>query len=157
MLINKKLIHYNFSPRGGTRIAYIVVHDTGNPAPGADALAHYRYFGGGNRRASAHYFVDDHGVVQIIEDAYAAWHCGDGRGKRGITNRNSIGVELCINRGVDRRAALSHARELVRELMAFYRIPKDHVVRHFDASGKICPGTMAANNWGEWWGFWESL
>ena len=157
MLINKKLIHYNFSSRNGTRIAYIVVHDTGNPAPGADAMAHYHYFGGGNRRASAHYFVDDHGVVQIIEDAYAAWHCGDGRGKRGITNRNSIGVEICINRGVDRRAALAHARDLVRELMAFYRIPKDHVVRHFDASGKICPGTMAAKNWAEWWGFWESL
>lgn len=157
MLINKKLIHYNFSSRNGTRIAYIVVHDTGNPSPGADAMAHYRYFGGGNRRASAHYFVDDHGVVQIIEDAYAAWHCGDGRGKRGITNRNSIGVEICINRGVDRKAALVHARDLVRELMAFYRIPKDRVVRHFDASGKICPGTMAAKNWAEWWGFWESL
>lgn len=157
MLINKKLIHYNFSSRNGTRIAYIVVHDTGNPAPGADALAHYRYFGGGNRRASAHYFVDDQVVVQIIEDAYAAWHCGDGRGKRGITNRNSIGVEICINRGVDRRAALAHARDLVRELMVFYRIPKDHVVRHFDASGKICPGTMAANHWAEWWGFRESL
>lgn len=28
MLINKKLIHYNFSSRNGTRIAYIVVHDT---------------------------------------------------------------------------------------------------------------------------------
>lgn len=104
MLLNKQLIHYNYSSRKNTPIAYIVVHDTGNPDPGADAMAHYRYFSGGNRKASAHYFVDDGGVVQIIEDAYAAWHCGDGRGKHGITNRNSIGVEICINRGIDRRA-----------------------------------------------------
>lgn len=77
MLLNKQLIHYNYSSRNGARIAYIVVHDTGNPDRGADAMAHYRYFSGGNRRASAHYFVDDMGVVQIIEDAYAAWHCGE--------------------------------------------------------------------------------
>ncbi|MCU6787461.1 peptidoglycan recognition protein family protein [Aedoeadaptatus acetigenes] len=157
MLLNKQLIHYNYSSRNGTRIAYIVVHDTGNPDRGADAMAHYRYFSGGNRRASVHYFVDDKGVVQIIEDAYAAWHCGDGHGAHGITNRNSIGVEICINQGIDRKAALAHARNLVKELMAFYRIPKDHVVRHFDASRKICPHSMAKNNWAEWWGFWESL
>ena len=157
MKLDKRLIHFNKSSRKGVRISYIVVHDTGNPSKGADALAHFRYFGGGNRQASAHYFVDDKGVVQIIEDADAAWHCGDGRGRYGITNGNSIGVELCINEGNDRRATLAFARELIRELMAFYGIPKAHVVRHYDASRKRCPGSMAANNWGEWWGFWESL
>ncbi|MDY6045089.1 MAG: peptidoglycan recognition family protein [Peptoniphilus sp.] len=157
MLIDKRLIRYNLMSRRGATIRYIVVHDTGNPDAGADALAHYRYFGGGNRQASAHYFVDDKGVVQVIEDAFASWHCGDGRGKYGITNSNSIGIELCINRGNDRRATLAHARELIRSLMAFYRIPRARVVRHYDASRKRCPGSMAKDNWGEWWGFWESL
>ncbi len=157
MLLNKQLIHFNFSSRKGKGIAYIVVHDTGNPSAGADAMAHYRYFSGANRGASAHYFVDDHGVVQVIEDAYAAWHCGDGRGAHGITNGNSIGVEICIHQGIDRKRALAHARDLVKELMAFYGIPKDRVVRHYDASRKICPASMAKNNWAEWWGFWESL
>ena len=149
MKLDKRLIHFNKSSRGGRKIRYIVIHDTGNPSPGADALAHFRYFGGGNRKASAHYFIDEKGVVQIIEDAESAWHCGDGRGRYGITNSNSIGIELCINSGNDRRATLDYARELVRELMAFYNIPKSHVVRHYDASRKICPGSMSKNHWGE--------
>lgn len=157
MRLDKRLIHYNYMSRRGAKVRYIVIHDTGNENPGADALAHYRYFGGGNRRASAHYFVDDAGVVQIIEDAYASWHCGDGRGKRGITNTNSIGIELCVHRGNDRAKTLAHARTLVRELMAFYGVPKARVVRHYDASGKTCPRSMAANGWAEWYGFWESL
>ncbi|MDU5184622.1 MAG: hypothetical protein E6214_04970 [Peptoniphilus harei] len=44
MLIEKKLIRYNFMKRAGNVTPrFIVVHDTGNPNPGADALAHFRY------------------------------------------------------------------------------------------------------------------
>lgn len=43
MLIEKRLIKFNFSKREGmVRPTFIVVHDTGNPRAGADALAHYR-------------------------------------------------------------------------------------------------------------------
>lgn len=157
MLLNKKLIHYNHSSRNGTKIAYIILHDTGNPAPTANALNHYRYFSQGNRRASAHYFVDQEGVVQIVEDGRAAWHCGDGRGRYGVTNANSLGVEICINQGNDRTKTLEHTRNLVRELMDFYKIPKQRVLRHYDASRKNCPASMSQNNWALWWGFWESL
>ena len=140
MLMDKKLIRYNFSSRQGARIAYIVVHDTGNRAASADAMNHYRYFNGGNRRA------------------YAAWHCGDGRGRYGIRNSNSIGVELCINQGNDMAKTYDYARDLIRELMAYYGIPKSRVVRHYDASRKVCPGHMLGKgDWGPWWGFWESL
>ena len=158
MFVKKKLIRFNFSSRKGARVSYIVVHDTGNRAASADAMNHYRYFNGGNRRASAHYFVDDKGVVQLVEDAYAAWHCGDGRGRYGISNRNSIGVELCINQGNDMAKTYAYARDLIRALMARYGIPKSRVVRHYDASRKICPGHMVGQgDWGPWWGFWESL
>ncbi|QSQ07944.1 hypothetical protein H0A61_00263 [Koleobacter methoxysyntrophicus] len=57
--IKKKIIRYNYSGRNDEKIKYIVIHDTGNRARGADAEAHYRYFNSGNRGASAHYFVDD--------------------------------------------------------------------------------------------------
>ncbi|MCD1148042.1 N-acetylmuramoyl-L-alanine amidase [Peptoniphilus sp. KCTC 25270] len=157
MILDKRLIHYNFSKRGGTAIRYLVIHDTGNVSSTATALNHYRYFAGGDRQASAHYFVDQEGVVQIIEDAQSAWHCGDGRGRYGITNSNSIGIEFCVNRGNDEKRTLEHLRELVRELMKFYGIPRERVVRHYDASRKICPGSMRENNWAKWWGFWESL
>ena len=47
--------------------------------------------------------------------------------------------------------------ELVKELMRELSIPLDCVVRHYDASGKICPQTMSANNWSAWKEFKERL
>lgn len=156
-MVNKQLIRYNYSSRGGAKIKYIVVHDTGNPAATANAMNHYRYFNGGNRRASAHYFVDEAGVVQCVEDAMSAWHCGDGRGRYGITNSNSIGVEICINADNDMERTYEHAQALIRALMKWHGIPKERVVRHWNASRKLCPGHMAANGWEKWWRFWDGI
>ncbi|MDO4712177.1 MAG: N-acetylmuramoyl-L-alanine amidase [Peptostreptococcaceae bacterium] len=144
------LSKFNNSSRGGAKVRYIVIHDTGNPRPGADALAHARYFGGGDRKASAHYFVDDHAVVQVVADDRASWHCGDGRGRYGITNENSIGVEMCINRDGDYDLAFVNTAILVAKLMEKHKIPIKRVVRHYDASGKICPKTMSEHDWEEW-------
>lgn len=95
-------IKYNHSSRRGNSVKFIVIHDTANKSAGANALNHYRYFSRCNRNASAHYFVDDKEIVQIVGDSRAAWHCGDnqgyGRALNGCTNLNSIGVELCINK-----------------------------------------------------------
>ncbi|MGF0095229.1 peptidoglycan recognition protein family protein [Peptoniphilus sp. SGI.035] len=158
MLIEKRLIKFNFSKRRGmVKPIYIVVHDTGNKNAGADAMAHYRYFNGGNRNASAHYFVDDKRIVETVETTNVSWHCGDGHGKYGITNTNSIGVEICVNSDGNYEKALENARIVIRFLMNFYGIPMNHVVRHFDASHKICPRSMSDNNWKKWWEFKESL
>jgi len=155
--IDKRLIQYNHSSRGGHGIKYIVVHDTGNTSKGADALAHYRYFNGGNRQASAHYFVDDKTIIQTVEENRAAWHCGDGRGRYGITNQNSLGVEICINSDGDYKKAVAHTVELVKHLREKHNIPIEQVVRHFDASRKLCPGTMRENNWANWEEFKQAL
>lgn len=155
--IKKKLIKYNYSSRYNKRIEYIVIHDTGNTSKGAGADNHYRYFNGGNRNASAHYFVDDKEIIQTVEDTNASWHCGDGKGKYGITNSNSIGVEICINSDGDYQKAVVNAAELIKHLMEKYNIPIDKVVRHYDASRKICPRTMSHNNWEKWKDFKESL
>lgn len=69
-------IKYNYSSRKGNKVQYLVIHDTGNPGVGANALNHYKFFGGKNRNASAHYFVDDKMIVQIIGDSFSSWHCG---------------------------------------------------------------------------------
>ena len=92
-----------------------------------------------------------------METANASWHCGDGHGKYGITNSNSIGIEICINSDGNYNLSLENARQLIRFLMDFYKIPLERVVRHFDASHKICPRSMSANNWQKWWEFKESL
>lgn len=155
--IQQMFIRYNYtSPRGAT-LKYIVIHDTGNTSAGADALAHYNYFNGGNRNASAHYFVDDSNIIQTVRDTDASWHCGDGNGAYGITNSNSIGIEICINSDGNYDQAVSHAVDLTKYLMNKYSITVDRVVRHYDASRKMCPGTMSANNWAKWYAFKDRL
>lgn len=155
--IERRLIRGNFRSRYNTPIRYIVIHDTGNHRRGADALAHFRYFNGGYRGASAHYFVDERWIVQIVDDRFAAWHCGDGRGRFGITNSNSIGIELCINDGNDMEATYALATQLIIYLMDRYNIPLSRVVRHYDASRKICPRHMSYNRWHKWYCFKENL
>lgn len=151
-------IKYNRSNRGGTPIKYIVVHDTGNSSRGANATAHYNYFNGGDRSSSADFFADDTQVL-CVNDYYKfyTWHCGDGHGKYGITNRNSVGIEFCINVDSDRNKTLERTAQLVRELMQELNIPIDRVVRHYDASRKNCPQSMSGNGWAQWYEFKEKL
>ena len=156
MIINKMPIGRNFSKRFNS-MRYIVVHDTGNSDLGAGAIKHFKYFSSGYRGASAHYFVDDRNVVELIDPNLVAWHVGDGKGRNGIYNSNSIGVEICVNPDSDFNKAMAQALELIRFLMKFYRIPKSRVVRHFDASGKICPRSMSDNGWELWKGFYEKI
>lgn len=128
---------------------YIVVHSTGNPAPGANAKAHFEYWNGREVGQSADFVIDDSGALQINDyTKYYTWHCGDGKGKYGITNANSIGVELCINADGDFDRTLAHAAEFLRKLKAETKIEK--VVRHYDASRKLCPAALAENDWKKW-------
>ena len=153
MDIIKKLIKYNTSSRQGVDIKYIVIHDTGNTKKSANANNHYLYFNGGNRNASAHYFIDDKEIVQTVEDEVASWHCGDGKGKYDVTNSNSIGIEICVNSDGNYLMAVQNTIELTRQLMDKHNIPLDRVIRHFDASKKICPRSMSSNNWEGWRAF----
>lgn len=142
-----KPIKYNFSSRYGRKIEWIVIHDTANPRKGATAYNHYRYFGGGDRRSSAHYFVDSKEIIQIVGDSKAAWHCGDRRSRNGCTNFNSIGLEICINADGDYEKAVYYAIELVKNLMVKFKIPLERVCRHKDVTGKNCPGTFSEEDW----------
>lgn len=132
---------YNISPKW-TAYLYIVIHyvGSGDSSPGS-ARANCAYFAGGNRNASAHYFIDDAYIYEYADPwYYYTWHVGDGDGRYGITNSNAIGIEVCING--DRPytdAELPRLRWLVQKLMADFGIPAERVVRHYDASRKACP------------------
>ncbi len=129
-------------------IKYIVVHDTANTSKGAGARNHYNFFNTGNRKSSADFFVDSGEIIQVNDYyKYYTWHCGDGGAGAKINNRNSIGVEICINKDGDYVKALESAAELVGGLMKELDIDTDHVVRHYDASGKDCPMTMDNRDW----------
>lgn len=133
---------YNIEKRDMQDIKYIVLHYVGNGTSAeGNALANCKFFAGGDRQASAHYFVDDGGIYEYADPAsYATWHCGDGHGKYGITNHNSIGVEVCISGDKPYTdAEIKYLKQLIPYLMTRFNVKADHVVRHFDASRKQCP------------------
>lgn len=114
--IQRKISNYNYSSRNSNSIKYIVLHYTGNK--GDTAKDNGTYFCSGNRGASAHYFVDDNEIIQVVEEYKAAWSVGDGKGKYNITNQNSISIEMCCNSdGKVSEKTESYALELVKSLM----------------------------------------
>ena len=117
---------------------YITVHETGNYDKGANAEAHARLLGRGNTRvASWHYTVDDKGAIQHIPDTEVAWHAGDGG--KGKGNRESIGIEICVNKDGNFIKSKENAIILIQRLMKQYGIPISRVVPHKHWSGKNCP------------------
>ena len=72
---------------------------------------------------------------------------------KALTNSNSVGIEICINSDGDYNKAVMRAQALVLKLMYELNIPLSNVVRHYDASGKICPLSMSKNNWQAWHNF----
>ena len=153
--IQRKISSFNYSSRNGNSVKYIVLHYTANK--GDTAKNNVDYFYGGDRSASAHYFVDDNSIWQSVEESNAAWSVGDGKGAYGITNQNSISVEMCCNSsGIVSDKTESNALDLVKSLMSKYNIPASNVVRHYDASRKSCPN-WSLNNWERWSKFKDKL
>lgn len=129
---------------------YIVVHFVGAVS---SAKNNAMYFYDKDRQASAHYFVDDNEIWQIVRTKnYSAWHCGGSRistkgckyfGK--CKNDNSIGIEMCCKKDSNGNLYISdktieRTAKLVKWIMQSYGIPASHVIRHFDVTGKSCPG-----------------
>lgn len=132
---------------GGIRTCtdYIVVHFTSNL--GDTAQNNAAYFAREAVGASAHFFVDEGTVWNSVPLDRIAWHCGAKSYKhRACRNTNSIGVEICMNakNGRIRQGSIDRAAVLVRELMDRYRITADHILRHYDVTGKDCPAPMVA-------------
>lgn len=150
-------IKRNFRSRGKVGIKYLVIHDTGNTNPGAGALNHRNYVENNERGASAHYFVDDKVIVQYVGDSLAAGSVGDGKGRFGITNSNSLSIEMCINSDGNYLKMYKNTVELTKNLMKKFNIPWERVVRHYDASRKNCPRHMSENNWEKWKKFKEDI
>lgn len=141
----------------------IVVHWTANRDPGSDAARHREYFQNGApigngkfRSASAHYFVDNSEIVQIIPQTEVAFHCGDlsnngGRTKLGTNsspivakppNYYTIGIELCANIDGDWVTTMQKGAELCAMLVHSYGLGIEDVVRHYDVTGKNCPAPL---------------
>lgn len=141
---------YNLSPRNGTAIRYIVVHYTATTAAAENNCI---YFGSANRNSSADYFIDKNGAIwQYNADprGHYSWHCGDGGGRYGITNSNSIGIEVVSAGEPYTEQEIESLHKLVKALQEDYGVPDANVVRHYDASRKICPAPYAGSNDSKW-------
>ena len=140
-------------------VSFLVFHYVGATG-GAEANAKY-YGRTPGIGASAHYFVghasEGAAIWQSVAEADTAWHCG-AKGYRHpkCRNANSIGIEMCChldtqgNWTID-EATMAAAAELGREIMARYGIPLDHVLRHYDVTGKLCPRPLIDE--GKWAAF----
>ena len=125
-------------------VRYIVMHYTANNGDTAKNNCDY-YHRVGGLQASAHYFVDEHGAMQSVRECDTAWHCGArAYWHPECRNGNSIGIEMCSRKRADgsyyiKPETVANAATLAREIMQRYGIDTEHVLRHYDVTGKRCP------------------
>lgn len=146
---------------------YIVIHYTaGVTSKKGSASNVAAYFRDSNADASADFIVDDGTIIQYNPDVRNryCWSVGGGRlstkggrlyGK--ATNKNTINIEICSSNTTGRitsandkyfyftDAAVKNAVELTKYLMKQYGIPVSNVIRHYDVTGKLCPGVRGWN------------
>ncbi len=167
--ITKQTSYSNTTGYTNRPINYIVVHYTaGSTSKAGSARNTAIMFSNPTVYASADYIVDDETIVQFNPDIRNrfCWHCGDNKNPYSMggkfhgkcTNANSIGIEVCStnpNWQASDQAnckkwsftdkVVAKAAELVKYLMQTYNIPIDHVIRHYDVTGKLCPGIIGWN------------
>lgn len=169
--INKNLMQINHTASRRTKgdIKFIVVHYVG--ALG-DAKANTDYYRGTSVGASADFWVGHGGDIWQGNDYYNyySWHCGGGRQSAGggkyygiCKNSNSVGIEMCVKKKSTRTMnatdrdwyftdqTIASAAQLVAELMRELGIDIDHVIRHYDVNGKICPNPFVYDNGSVTW------
>ena len=140
-----KTAEINRSNYGGRRTVqpqWIVMHYTAND--GDSDESNTRYFQDNIVKASAHYFVDDDSITRTVPDDYVAYHCGANvYFHPSCRNYNSIGIEMCDAKRdgtvMATPATIENAAQLVAQLCRQYKIPVDHIIRHYDVTHKVCP------------------
>lgn len=144
-------------------VKYIVIHDTG--VKGQSAKDNANYFYSENRGASAHYFVDENDIYEVVSPNKKGWHIGDDRAGDShdvgdlINNSNTIGIELCPELdGTFKPETLANGAWLTQKLMKENKVPAKNVVRHYDASGKNCPQFLNTDGkWTKWYSYHKQL
>ena len=150
---------------------YITVHDTAGAAPTHTALqfAQGQLQKNTNKNnteyISWHFTVGTDGIYQSLPLDEVAYHAGDGSREYGTIwysstynkadcigggNRNSVGIESCINHGTDYNDTMRILAKLVAELLLHYNLSVDRVKQHWHFSGKDCPGVIRhCKRWNE--------
>lgn len=145
--IQKKLSLVNRTIAKNRKKQWIVIHYVGAVST---AKNNADYFYNVDRQASAHYFVDENEIWQVVDDSNIAWHCGAKQYYNDCRNQNSIGIEMCCKKDskgnlyIDDKV-VANTIELTQTLMNKYGIDADHVCRHYDVTHKVCPAPFVNN------------
>ncbi len=135
-------------------VEWIVIHETDNFNPGADAAAHAAFLSGLGAEddpRSWHYTVDDHQIYHHLPDDEAAYHASDKLNPHG-GNLNGIGIEMCVNEGGDYEKTLENTVQLTAKLMMEYdlKIRDVQTHQHFSSWDKVCPAKLLEDDrWDE--------
>ncbi|SBV94470.1 hypothetical protein KL86CLO1_10518 [uncultured Eubacteriales bacterium] len=156
----------NYQGKRTQTVEYLVIHYVG--ALGDAQQNAWYYHNTPGIGASAHYFVghaeDGADIWGSVPEDCVASHCGrtDNKYKHPTCrNANSIGIEMCCHQRKDGtwyfdQETIDRTVELARDIMARYGIDVDHVLRHYDVTGKICPAPFV-NDASAWENFKERL
>lgn len=125
------------------KIKGIVVHYTANP--GSTAEDNRNYFENlknrKNRFASSHFVVGIKGeIVQCIPLNEIAYASND-------RNSDTISIECCHkdSSGKFNKKTYQSLVELVAWLCGKYNLKSEHIIRHYDVTGKLCPKYYVEN------------
>jgi N-acetylmuramoyl-L-alanine amidase CwlA len=134
----------------------ITIHNTDNRDKGANAAAHAKYQKGADarkRQVSWHFTVDDKSVYQSLPINEVGWHAHSAKG-----NATTIGIEICMNVGLNVDAAYKRAALLVA-VLAFQnkvKFPKGIFQHHYWYPQKDCP-TVLRNKPNGWSNFVDQI
>ena len=153
--INRKYITSNNSYSTNNPVA-IVIHNTDNFDPTADAKSHAEWLASDTDTGmSWHYAVDDHSIYQCLPHNRGAYHVGKNYGTNnlyskygGRDNKNTIAIEMCVNKGYDYEKAFQNTVKLTRYLMKELNIPASRVFQHWHICSKDCPSQIRKR--GDW-------
>lgn len=152
MNIKRKITKVNFSNRN-TNPKYIAIHYVGAVSTAANNAT---YFYSTYRGASAHYFVDENEIWQVVEDTDTSWGVGGTVYQNTphpyykiCTNSNCINIEMCVKKKDGKwfyePKTLDNTAELVQCLMKKYNIPAKNVITHRHVTGKQCPANYTTD------------
>ena len=120
-------------------IKYITIHETDNRSTSATAQGHNAYLTSDYYDITSwHYTVDDTSIYHNVPDNEVAWNAGDDRNRDG-GNINGIGIEMCVNLGIDFEKTIDNTARLTAKLLHTYQLSVEDVKMHADFMEKVCP------------------
>ncbi|MBG9737280.1 N-acetylmuramoyl-L-alanine amidase [Paenibacillus alvei] len=139
----------NRRPGNAMSATTLTIHNTGNPSSTAKNERAWLTNPSNSRTASYHIVIDEREAIEVLPLNENAWHAGDGNGDG---NRKSIGIEICESGNYAK--TLENAADLVAKMLKERGWGVDHLRRHYDWSGKVCPRLMYDG--GKWTG-WQTF